>query len=259
MQKMILAIIVVLAVLIIGWALWPAGDAPEPAVEPVEASPTPTLTRPEPLDAPPLPQPVATEPAEPEVVLPPLEASDAFVRERIEPMELPRPWVEQGDYVRRLAVLAENASRGTYPRRQLAFLAPSGAFKVVERGEEVFIDPVSYDRYDSYVEELESIDPVRLAGLLETLDPLVEAALGEIGVTAPPGQVFAAAVKEVLSVPVLEGQIELIQPNVMYHYADPELESLSPLKKQVLRMGPDNVRRLQAYLRRLAAEMKLNV
>lgn len=259
MQRTILAVIVVVAVLIIGWALWPSGESPEPAVEPVEAPPTPTLTRPEPLDAPPETAPVAVEPSEPEVVLPPLEDSDAFVRERIEPMDLPSPWVEQGDYVRRLAVLAENASRGTYPRRQLAFLAPSGAFKVVERGEEVFIDPASYDRYDTYVEELESVDPARLAGLLEAVNPLVEAALSEIGVQAPPGQVFAAAVKEVLAVPVLEGQIELIQPNVMYHYADPELESLSPLKKQVLRMGPDNVRRLQDYLRRVAAELELDV
>lgn len=259
MQKPILAVIVVVAVLIIGWALWPSGGAPEPAVEPVEAPPTPALTRPEPLDAVPERQPVASEPVEPEVVLPPLEASDPFVRERIEPMGLPQTWVEQGDYVRRLAVLAENASRGGYPRRQLAFLAPGETFRVMERGEEVFIDPVSYDRYDGYVEELESIDPARLAGLLETLDPLVEAALTEIGVDAPPGEVFAAAVREVLEVPVLEGQIELIQPNVMYHYADPELESLSPLKKQVLRMGPENVQKLQAYLRRLAAEMGLAV
>ncbi|MEQ8860043.1 MAG: DUF3014 domain-containing protein [Pseudomonadales bacterium] len=259
MQKTILAIIVVLAVLIIGWALWPSGEAPQPEPEPVTAPPTPDLTRPEPVDTAPIEAPGPAQPVEPEVVLPPLPDSDVFVRERIEPMNLPPAWVDQGDYVRRLAVLAENASRGTLPRRQLAFLAPSGPFKVVERGDEVFIDPVSYDRYDRYVAQLDSVEPARLAGLLETINPLMESALAEIGVEAPPGQVFAAAVREVLSVPVLDGQIELIQPNVMYQYADPELEALSPLKKQVLRMGPDNVRKLQAYLRRLAAEMKLEV
>lgn len=262
MQKIILIVIVVVAVLVIGWALWPSGDepAPEPA-EPVEAPPAPALTAPEPLDATPVvPRPAAPEPAaEPEVVLPALPDSDEFVRERIEPFELPAPWLEQGDYVRRLAVLAENATRGTYPRRQLAFLAPSSPFMVVERGDEVYVDPASYDRYDSYVEELESVEPARLAELLETLDPLVEAALEEVGVDAPPGEVFAAAVREVLAVPILDGEVELIQPNVMYQYADPELESLSPLKKQVLRMGPDNVRRLQSYLRRLAEEMALGI
>jgi hypothetical protein len=195
------------------------------------------------------------------VTLPPLQESDPFVRERLEPLDLPEPWLEQGDYVRRLAVLAENAARGEYPRRQLAFMAPRGQFQVIERNDRVFLDPDSYDRYDRYLQELEEVEPERLAALLETIDPLVENALGEIGVDAPPGQVFETALREVLAVPVLEGDgsVELVQPNVMYQFADPELESLSPLKKQVLRMGPANVRRLQMYLRRLAEEMNLDV
>lgn len=259
MQKIIIAVIVVAALLVIGWAMFGGGE-PEPApAEPVEAPPTPSLTAPKPVDPTPVEAPAEVVPAEPEVVLPPLPESDPFVRERLEPMELPAPWVEQGDYVRRLAVLAENATRGDYPRRQLAFLAPSGPFKVVEQNDRTYIDPVSYDRYDRYVDELESVEPQTLADLLVTLDPLVEAALNEIGVDAPPGEVFGAAMREVLEVPVLEGDVELVQPNVMYKYANPELEALSPLQKQVLRMGPDNVRRLQSYLRELASVMGLSV
>ena len=261
MQKAILIVIVLAAVLVIGWALWPTGDeVPPPEPETTDVSPPPATPRQPatPQDQPrdqPLPQ------TEPEVVVPPLEDSDAFVRERLEPLDLPEPWIEQSDLVRRLAVAAENATRGEYPRRQLAFLAPRGQFKVEERNERIFLDPQSYDRYDRYVEEIESVDPARLAGVLRTLDPLVEDALVEVGVEAPPGEVFEAAIREVLEVPVLEGdgRVELIQPNVMYQYADPELESLSPLKKQVLRMGPENVQRLQGYLRRLAAEMGMDI
>jgi hypothetical protein len=96
---------------------------------------------------------------------------------------------------------------------------------------------------------------------LDTIDPLLESALAEIGIEAPPGEVFETAMREVLEVPVLEGEgrVELVQPNVMYEFANPELESLSPLQKQVLRMGPENVRRLQSYLRDLAAAMGLDV
>ncbi|MFW6093742.1 MAG: DUF3014 domain-containing protein [Pseudomonadota bacterium] len=191
------------------------------------------------------------------MTLPPLQESDPFVRERLEPMDLPEPWLEQGDYVRRLAVVAENATRGTYPRRQLEFLAPGEPFQVSREGERIFIDPASYRRYDPYVEEVVSVDPARVAGLLETLSPLLETALAEVGVEAPPGEVLARAMEEVMAVPVLPERVELVQPNVMYEYADEELESLSPLKKQVLRMGPENVERLQAYLRRVAAEMEL--
>jgi len=264
MQKSVLIAVVVIALTIIAWAMWPAREQAVPEPQPVEPPPTPELTAPEPLDPTPVETPPDLEPAPeveraPEAELPPLAESDPFVRERLEPLDLPQPWVEQGDYVRRLAVVMENATRGTYPRRQLAFLAPQGAFEVIERGETVYVDSVSYDRYDRYVDEVTSIEPARLAGLLETLNPLIETALAELGVEAPPGQTFATAVQAVLAVPVLEGDVELVRPNVMYRYADPDLESLSPLKKQVLRMGPENVERLQGYLRRLAAEMELEL
>ncbi len=204
-------------------------------------------------------QAVEPEPEpEPEEPLPPLPESDPFVRERMADIELPDEWLEQGDYVRRLAVLAENAGRGTYPRSQLEFLDPAEPFKVEERGDRKFIDPASYDRYDRYVDTVTEVDPGELAGLLQSLHPLVETALTEVGVNAPPDEVFESALKEVLAVPVLERDPEVVQPHVMFEYADPQLEALSPLQKQILRMGPDNVRRLQDYLRSVAAEMDLD-
>jgi hypothetical protein len=46
-----------------------------------------------------------------------------------------------------------------------------------------------------------------------------------------------------------------VQPKVFYEYADPTLEQLPPLKKLVLRMGPDNVQRLKRYLTELRAAL----
>jgi hypothetical protein len=40
-----------------------------------------------------------------------------------------------------------------------------------------------------------------------------------------------------------------------YAYKDPALEALAPIQKQLLRMGPDNVRRVQARLRAIRAEL----
>jgi hypothetical protein len=87
---------------------------------------------------------------------------------------------------------------------------------VVERDDRIFVDPGSYDRYDRFLEELDDVDPGRLAVLLETVDPLVEKALTEIGVEAPPGEVFETAIEELLAVPALEGDggVERVQPNV---------------------------------------------
>ena len=51
--------------------------------------------------------------------------------------------------------------------------------------------------------------------------------------------------------PIEGADIELVQPKVLFRYADSRLESLSGLQKQVLRMGPENTRRLKAYVTRL--------
>jgi len=40
----------------------------------------------------------------------------------------------------------------------------------------------------------------------------------------------------------------LVQPKVIYKYADAELEDLLPLQKQLLRMGPANVDQVQSWL-----------
>jgi hypothetical protein len=52
----------------------------------------------------------------------------------------------------------------------------------------------------------------------------------------------------VLATPDLEGDIEVVQPKVYYQFADPNLESLKPLQKQLLRMGPQNLARIKGYL-----------
>ena len=260
MQKPILIAVVVVAVVVVGWTLLRfAGD--DQAAEPEAAEVPPTPAAPPTQQSPePLPQP-ARPPAEPEpeIVLPPLADSDPFVRERLEPLELPETWLAQGDYVRRLTVLAENATRGEIPRRQLAFMAPGEPFRVVERDDAIYIDPASYRRYDRYVEVLARVPPETAARLLDTITPLMVTALVEIGVEAPPGEVLTEAMRQAMAVPEVTGEVALEQPNVMYTYADPDLEALTPLQKQILRMGPENVRRIKDYLRQVADALNLQI
>jgi hypothetical protein len=48
----------------------------------------------------------------------------------------------------------------------------------------------------------------------------------------------------------------VVRAVVVYEYADPKLEALSPAQKALLRMGPRNVPRVQAKLRELAAALR---
>lgn len=215
-----------------------AEPAPAPAPAPVKPVSEPVI------EATP-PSPVVQPPA---LVLPELNASDEFVRERLSMATIPEPWIDRDDLLRRLAVVIENARRGELPRRQLGFLAPEGKFKVRREGETIYVDPVSFHRYDRYVAMLESVPADTMAGFLGDADPLLDEALGELGANESATSQVVAAIDQVLAVPVIRGDIELVQPKVFYEYADPALEELSSLQKQVLRMGPDNVERLQSYL-----------
>ena len=232
----------------------PDSGAPEPMIEaddaltsaPEPAAPERSLD----LMGETPPSPVIDEPV---LVLPSLAASDEFVRARLSDA-LPDAWQQKDDLLRRAAVVIENANRGEIPRRQLAFLAPEGPFAVREveiEGEEEprkFIDPQTYARYDPYLDMLEALPASELASLLNDSQPLLDEAMAELGSQEEILPQVLTAIDQILAVPVLRGDVELVQPKVFYEYADPALEGLSGLQKQVLRMGPDNVERLQAYL-----------
>lgn len=187
-------------------------------------------------------------PAETEIVLPGLDDSDGFVLEQIASFNLPKIWIEREDLMRRLAVVVDNASKGEYPRRQLGFLAPTGTFTVIRKGEAIFVDPVSYSRYNIYLDIIEKIDTELLAEALMLFEPLLSDGLAELGNERGVAEQISAAIEQILAVPILHGDVQLVQPMVFYQYADPWLEGLSPLQKQVLRGGPANVERLQRYL-----------
>lgn len=236
---------IIIAAIRYGPEWFAAEEAPAEAVaEPVVAEPQPDPFLPPPPEVP-------ERPPEPEIDLPELNASDPLVLEQLAEFGLPDAWLDREDLLRRLAVVIDNSARGEYPRRQLGFLAPTGKFQVLKRDDRLFIDPVSYARYDGYLDLLENIEPQALADTLVLFQPLISEGLTELGNQQSMTTQLNVAIARITELPILPEDVELVQPKVFYQFADPELEALSPLQKQVLRMGPANVQRLQSYLRGL--------
>ena len=76
--------------------------------------------------------------------------------------------------------------------------------------------------------------------------PLLESAFSELGYQ--PRQmdgIILTALDQVISTPVIIEPIQLTRDSVIYKFADPGLESLTPLQKQLIRSGPENTQRLQ--------------
>ena len=115
------------------------------------------------------------------------------------------------------------------------------------------VDPRNARRYDLAAEVFHSLDTGGTVQLYHEVRPLVDEAFKEI---APPGASFDDTLKqaifELLRAPKLPSSLPLQEKVVTYRYQDDRLEALSPAQRHLLRMGPENVARVQAKLRELA-------
>lgn len=218
-------------------------DPPEPAAPSPVAPPPPAVTRP------------ALPPPQPAALVPALGESDPLVRAELAPLGLPADWVGQDQLVRRLAVLIDNATRSELPHKQLRFLRPQGGYRVVEREGRVYPDPANAIRFDPLLDLLEAISPTTAASVIAKIEPILGAALRELGTRDAPSEILVEAIDRALEAPEPPREPVLVQPKVLYEYADPSLEALPPLDKQLMRLGPRNHARMRAYLTDLRRAM----
>jgi hypothetical protein len=199
----------------------------------------------------------------PAVDLPPLSESDSFARETMARLS-DRPYLTEllsaDDLVRKLVVSVANVAEGTSPRRQIAHVRPEESFMVISTSERIALDPETYHRYDAPVELFASLDSGLVAGTYRLMLPLLEEAHSELGLSDRRGfgDTLERAMAVLLEAPVVERPIILRPVSVSYAFEDEKLESLSPAQKHLLRMGPENTRRIQKKLRELAAALGLN-
>lgn len=190
------------------------------------------------------------------IPLPPLDASDTLVRTLVQALsESPAvmAWLPTKGLIRNFTLVVTNIADGATPAKQLKVLRPSGSFRTVEGNGQRFVDPRSYARYARIAEAVQSIDPAGAARLYATLKPRIEEAYRDLG--APDGsfdRTLERAFVALLATPVVTDAIRLKPKGIGYAYADDRLESLTAAQKQLLRMGPGNVRIVEAKLREIA-------
>jgi len=193
--------------------------------------------------------------------LPPLDGSDPFVRELAAALtSSPRlaEWLLPEHLVRRFVASVDNVAEGVSPAPHLGHLRPDEPFRVHQVGGRRVADPASHRRYEMPTELFVSLDGERVARLYRHLHPLFEEAYRELGY---PGRTFdqtlGAAIDRLLSVELPAEPAELVPSATVWAYADPELEARPAAEKLLLRLGPENARRVQAKLVELRAALGL--
>ncbi|MCP3064509.1 DUF3014 domain-containing protein [Myxococcus sp. K38C18041901] len=214
-------------------------------------------------DAPAAPLPVAQAPRAldrgPDTPLPPAAEIDALLRSRLAGASSQREfgvWLREADLLRRFVAVVSNMASGESPRAVVGFLAPSGDFQVRTHEGRTHIAKRTYARYDAVGRVVGSLDSTLLVDTYREVRRLAERIHQE---SAPPGSSFEStlqrAFEQVLAVPVLDSDVEVMAKGALYVYADPALEALTPAQKHLLRMGPANLRLIQGKVREVSQKL----
>ena len=220
---------------------------PEPVAEVVIPAPVvPEAVIPEAVELQPEPETssVSTPPA-----LPKLDNSDDFIRERLllinDKKEFSR-WIKTDDLLRRTASYADGLSNGVLLSKIFPLTAPEGKFSTHSSDGSIWLNAGNYERYDRSINTITSLPMDSMAKMFHFARPLLEDAFSEMGYN--PRQmdgIILQAIDVILATPIVAEPIRLSRDSVVYKFADPALESLLPLQKQLLRTGPENTKRIQ--------------
>ena len=159
------------------------------------------------------------------------------------------------DLVRRIVVTVDNLPREKVARKLAPVRAARGPFIVAGEEGARRIGDDNVARYHPFVKFAEAVDLSTLVKGYVRLYPFFQQAYRDLGY--PNGYFndrLVAVIDHLLAAPQPAGPIELVQPKVLYRFADPGLESLSAGQKIMIRMGSDNAARVKA---RLAALRRL--
>ena len=212
----------------------------QPSVEP---APMPIETE---APAAPIAAPVITE-LQPKIPPAPAvseETGDQYARESIDAVNGGKALAQfvAGDYVvERAVAIIDALRRGEVPYKLLPVGKPSTTFPISDNGLRVTLDTAGFSRYDGFAQWVGGLNTPALVSLLNDYEMIATQALTRMGVTDfDIRSALLAATTQILSTPQVSVDAELMRREANWVYMDPELEALSSLQKQVLRMGPEN-------------------
>lgn len=234
------------------------GTMPEPPptqVEPEVAPPRHPVPEPEPRPE------VSKEkaPAEPPASLPPLAESDGAMLAAlggIFPDGVLDAWLVHERVIERTVLYIHSLDGEAIPQRFRPVRHLPGLPAVLESDDGLRWHPANAARYEFLVAIMEVTDVEAVAEVYFRHYPLFQQAFTDLGTG---GDYFNDRLVEVidhlLDAPRVAADFPVERPDVLYVYADPDLEAQSWGRKMLMRMGPDNATAVKGWLRALRARV----
>ena len=158
--------------------------------------------------------------------------------------------------LRRFVATVDNLPRKELSARIRPVKPAPGMFMADKQGDILSIAPQNEARYEHYVNALESIDVAAMVKFYASHYALFQKAYQELGYAGNFNDRLFEAIDDLLATPKAQAPVLLVQPKVMYRFADPDMENRSAGQKIMLRMGADNSTRVKAVLTKVRAELK---
>lgn len=225
---------------------------------PVEEPLPQVATQPSPPAAPAILHPIASTPTPATAMpLPTLANSDATMRGELaalfgEPSLTALFFPDR--MITRIVATIDNLPRRRAPEGVMPVKPVPGAFVTAGSADNRVIGPDNWARYAPYVAVAQAVDAKKLVDFYVRFYPLFQQAYEELGY--PKGYFndrLIEAIDDLLAAPNISDPIKLVQPKVLYQFADPDLEALSAGQKIMIRMGADNAAKVKAKLTEIRA------
>jgi hypothetical protein len=164
------------------------------------------------------------------------------------------------ELIRNVVATVDNLPRKNVAPRLMPVKPASGPFHVVSENGGLVVASDNPARYAPYVRAMEMVDSVRLVAVYVHFYPLFQQAYADLGY---PTRYFNDRLFEVidhlLATPTAPASLAVVQPKVLYEYADPAFADLSAGQKILIRMGPENEAKVKAKLREIKRALSKGV
>jgi hypothetical protein len=250
--KLLLGVVILIVFGVVGWhyrdQLFPPPEAPVEVI-------APTPVEPEAESGPKYPIPISPDDevrARNLVPLPPLDDSDAYFLLEVDATlgTAIESLLVREAVIDRLVTSIDNLTREHVSEKIRPVGRLEQSFRPESENDVITLGPANFSRYDALVTEIANADTAAIVELYQRFYPLFQKSYERLGY---PDAYFNDRLVEVidhlLATPVSDEPLRLVRPNVLYKYADPDLEALSSGQKLLLRMGPGNAETIKQVLR----------
>jgi hypothetical protein len=155
------------------------------------------------------------------------------------------------EQVRKWVAVVDQLATYRFPTKHLPIVYKKEPFLVVKTEGGYLNDSGNYGRWSALVNTVTTVEPKNVAIYYKKWSSFLEDTYSELGNVQSFDNQLRTMIEHLLVVEAIPADAALKRPKVFYEYVDPVLENADPLSKWMWRLGPENMKKLQGWLRDL--------